>query len=73
MQKMLLYIMIPKIYMFDWLIDLSISMINTRNKGRTLDSPSIFISFSNTCNKGMNSSTKWIGLGRVANNQAVAK
>ena len=37
-----------------------------------MDSPNILIFFGNTGNKGANSSTGWIGLARVANNQAVA-
>ena len=37
-----------------------------------MDSPSILIFFRNTGNKGMNFSTGWIKLARVANNQAVA-
>ena len=50
---------------------LRIPLINTwKKKDRTLDSFSILISFSNTRNKGMNSSTKWIGLAHEANNQA---
>ena len=52
---------------------LRIPLINTRSKkNRTLDSPNILIFFSNTGNKGMNWSTRWIELAHVANNQAVA-
>ena len=51
---------------------LRIPLINTRNnKDRTLDSPSILTSYSNTGNKEMNFSTGWMKLVRVANNQAV--
>ena len=51
---------------------LRIPLINIRNiKDRTLDSPSILTSYSNTGNKEMNVSTGWMKLVRVANNQAV--
>ena len=52
---------------------LRIPLINIRNiKDRTLDSPIILTSYSNTGNKEMNVSTGWMKLVRVANNQAVA-
>ena len=52
---------------------LPIPLIKTRNKnGKTLDLPSILISFSNTRNKKVNSSTRQIGLTRVTNSWAVA-
>ena len=48
---------------------LRIPLINTENKKcRTLDSPSILISFGNTGSKRMTSFIEWIGLVRVANN-----
>ena len=51
---------------------LRIPLINIRNiKDRTLDSPIILTSYSNTGNKEMNVSTGWMKLVRVANNQAV--
>ena len=51
---------------------LRVPLINTRNnKDRTLDSPSILTSYSNTGNNEMNFSTGWMKLVRVANNQAV--
>ena len=52
---------------------LPIPLITTKNrKDRTLDSRSILIFFSNTGSKWMNTSTRLIGLVRVAYNQAVA-
>ena len=51
---------------------LRIPLINIRNiKDKTLDSPRILTSYSNTGNKEMNFSTGWMKLVRVANNQAV--
>ena len=51
---------------------LPVLLIKNRNKkGKTLDLPSILISFSNTRNKNVNSSTRLAGLTRVTNSWAV--